>query len=75
MEVDKWSGEKFAATLRHEQLNSEYNLNFRQLLHVGYKVASEMGDRYLSALDKYEEVIAKNVIENLFERHIQKVFL
>ncbi|MCX6168149.1 MAG: tagaturonate epimerase family protein [Ignavibacteriales bacterium] len=73
-EVDNWTGEKYAATLRHNQSNEEYNLNFRQLLHVGYKVASEMGDRYLNALDKYEEVIAENVIQNLYERHIQKVF-
>lgn len=73
-EVDKWSGEKYASTLRHDQSNREYNLNFRQLLHVGYKVASEMGDRYLNALDKYENVIAKNVIENLYERHIKRIF-
>lgn len=74
-EVEKWNGENYAATLRHDQSKSEYNLNFRQLLHVGYKVASEMGDRYLNALDKYEEQIAENVIENLYERHIKKVFL
>jgi tagaturonate epimerase len=73
-EVDKWSGEKYAAALRHDQSNNEYNLNFRQLLHVGYKVAAEMGDRYLNALKKYEDTIAKNVIENLFERHIKKIF-
>ena len=74
-DVDKWSGEKYAATLRHDLSNEQYNLNFRQLLHVGYKVASEMGDRYLNALVKYEEVIAKNVVENLFDRHIKKIFL
>ena len=74
-EVDKWNGERYAAVLRHDQSNPYYNLNFRQLLHVGYKVASEMGDRYLIALTKYESIIAENVIENLFERHIKKVFL
>ncbi len=74
-DVDTWSGEKYASTLRHDQLNKDYNMNFRQLLHVGYKVAAEMGDRYLSALVKYEEVVAKNVIENLFDRHIKRVFM
>lgn len=73
-EVDNWSGEKYASTLRHDQSNKEYNLNFRQLLHVGYKVASELSDRYLNALDKYEKEITKNVIENLYERHITKIF-
>jgi tagaturonate epimerase len=72
--VDEWSGAKYAATLRHDLSNKDYNLHFRQLLHVGYKVASEMGDRYLNALEKYESVIAENVIENLYERHIQKIF-
>jgi tagaturonate epimerase len=74
-EVDKWTGEKYAAVLRHNQSNTEYNLNFRQLLHVGYKVAAEMGDRYLNALKKYEDIIAENVVENLFERHIKKIFM
>lgn len=74
-EVDKWKGIKYASTLRHDKLNNDYNLNFRQLLHVGYKVASEMGDRYLHALDQYKEIIAKNVIENLYERHIKSIFL
>ncbi|MCJ7552370.1 MAG: tagaturonate epimerase family protein [Ignavibacteriaceae bacterium] len=73
-QVDIWSGEKYASTLRHNKSNKEYNLNFRQLLHVGYKVASEMGDRYLNALDKYEDIIAKNVIENLYDRHIKKIY-
>lgn len=74
-EVDKWDGKKYAATLRHDQSCKDYNPNFRQLLHVGYKVAAEMGDRYLNALKKYEDIIAENVIENLFDRHIKKIFI
>lgn len=73
-EVDKWNEEKYASVLRHDQSNANYNPNFRQLLHVGYKVAAEMGERYLNALSKYEETIAKNVIENVFDRHIKKIF-
>ncbi|MDP4190536.1 MAG: tagaturonate epimerase family protein [Bacteroidota bacterium] len=71
--VDNWSGEKFASALRHDLSNSEYNLHFRQLLHVGYKIASEFNRKYLDALEKNENLIAKNVIENLFERHIKKI--
>ncbi|MFA7229483.1 MAG: tagaturonate epimerase family protein [Melioribacteraceae bacterium] len=73
-DVEKWTGERFSKTLRHDQSSVEYNLNFRQLLHVGYKVASELGDRYINALIQYEEIIEKNVIENLYERHIRKIF-
>jgi hypothetical protein len=34
-----------------------------------------MGDRYLSALEANEAVVARNVTTNLFDRHIRPVFL
>jgi hypothetical protein len=74
-EVNSWSGEKYANTLRHNQKHPDFNLQFRQLLHCGYKVAAEYGDTYFNALDKYKDVIAKNVTENIFERHIKPLFL
>jgi hypothetical protein len=43
-------------------------------MHVGYKVAAEMGRTYLDALEEHEEVIAKNVTENLWDRHLKKLF-
>ena len=55
--------------------DSEYNSSVRQLLHVGFKVAAKMGPRYLELLEANEAVIAKNVTENLFDRHIAPVFL
>ena len=73
--VSRWDGEAFAAALRHDPSCNRYNPNFRQLLHVGYKVAAEMGERYLSALEKHEDSIARNVTENILERHIEPVFL
>ena len=45
-EVEDWTGEKFGNTLRHIPGHPDYNSNFRQLIHVGYKVASEMGEKY-----------------------------
>ena len=74
-EVKDWNGKKYTDTLRHDLSNPDYNLNFRQLLHVGYKVAVEMGDRYYQALKDNEEIIAKNVSENIFERHLKPLFL
>jgi hypothetical protein len=72
--VETWDGPTYAATLRHDQSESRYNLHFRQLLHVGYKIAAEMGKRYTGGLDKYHDIIARNVTENLFDRHIKLVF-
>lgn len=73
--VAGWSGQDYACALRHDQSCNAYNPNFRQLLHVGYKVAAEMGDRYLNALKEFEDIIAKNVTENIFDRHLKRIFL
>ena len=74
-EVNTWTSEQFTGALRHDQSNPNYNQSFRQLLHVGFKVAAKMGPRYLQALEVNEAVVAKNVTTNLFERHIKPVFL
>ena len=75
VQVSTWTGEQFAAALRHDQGNKHYNPSFRQLLHVGFKVAAQMGDRYTNALEKFAPVIAWNVTENLFDRHLRRVFI
>ncbi len=72
--VEKWDGLTFASTLRHDLSSPLYNPSFRQLMHVGYKIAAEMGERYLVALRDNEKVIAKNVTENIFKRHIKPLF-
>lgn len=73
--VDCWSGEEYAAALRHVPSCPGFNRDLRQVLHVSYKVAAEMGERYLSLLCEFEEVIAANVTENIFDRHIARIFL
>lgn len=74
-EVNGWSSEQYTSALRHDQSCPAFNLHFRQLLHVGYKVAAEMGDRYLGALERYEEIVGRNVGGNIFERHLKPLFL
>jgi len=74
-DVRGWSSEQYTAALRHVPGAAAYNPSLRQLLHVGFKVAAKMGDRYLHLLEANEAVIAKNVTENLFDRHIAPVFL
>ena len=74
-QVDTWDGQSFASALRHDQSCEQYNPNFRQLLHVAYKIAAEMGTRFSDALDRHEAVIAQNVAENIYERHIRPVFI
>ncbi len=73
--VNKWSADKFCATLRHNQADPNYNLHFRQMLHVAFRIAAEMGDRYYDALEEFEPTIQQNVSENIFDRHLKLVFL
>ena len=74
-EVAGWTSEQYASTVRHDQRNPLFNPHVRQLLHVGYKVAAKMGERYTRMLDACEESISRNVTENLFDRHIEPLFL
>lgn len=73
-EVYFWDGPRFASSLRHDLECPDYNLHVRQLLHVGYKIAADMGDRFLDALVENEIEISKHVMENLWERHIRRLF-
>ncbi len=73
-EVNGWSSEKYANTLRHIPGHPDYNANFRQLIHVAYKVAAEMGTSYTSLLEKYEDVIGTCVEENIYDRHLRRLF-
>ncbi len=73
-EVNAWTGEKFGNTLRHIPGHPDYNLNFRQLIHVGYKVASEMGEKYTGLLEKYADVVGGCVEENIYDRHLRRLF-
>ncbi|HUX38728.1 MAG TPA: tagaturonate epimerase family protein [Rectinemataceae bacterium] len=69
--VESWDGPAFAAALRHDRTNPRYDRGFRQLLHVGYKVASEAGSRFLSAIEEHRESVSRNVTTNLLERHLR----
>lgn len=74
-EVNGWSSDQYTSALRHDPNNPAYNSSFRQLLHVGFKIAAKMGPRYIEALEANEAVVAENVTANLWERHIKPVFL
>lgn len=72
--VDSWSGDKFANTLRHIENCPDYNANFRQLIHVSFKVAAEFGAEYYKALEQNELIVAEQVIENIYSRHLLLMF-
>ena len=73
--VDQWSAKQFAEALIHNQQCVAYNPDFRQLIHVGYKIAVELGDSYTNALVKYRSTIENNVKNNILNRHLKLLFL
>lgn len=74
-EFNTCTSEQYVKALRHDPSCPGFNVNLRQLLHIGYRIAAELGDVYLNALRKNEEMVTGNVTENLFERHIRPLFL
>jgi len=73
--VEGWTSEQFVGALRHDPQNRAYNPHLRQLMHVGYKIAAKMGDRYLEALKQNEAYVSRNVTDNLYERHLKPRFV
>jgi len=74
-DVKRWSSEEFVGALRHDPANPAFNPSLRQLVHVGFKVAAQMGERYLAMLKTCEAAISRNVTANLFERHLKPLFV
>lgn len=73
-EVEKWDAETYARTMRHNQSDPLYNPSFRQLIHVSYKIAAELGAEFYPALEKHTDVIGREITANLCERHIKRLF-
>lgn len=74
-EVESWSGTRFAAALRHIPTNPAFNPHMRQLLHVSFKVAASAGPRYTDLLEAHADVVAREVTENIYVRHMRPLFV
>ena len=74
-EVTQWSSEQWVSALAHNCQNPNFNPHLRQLLHVGYKIAAEMGTLYLDALRRHKNYIGAKVTANLYENHLRPLFV
>jgi tagaturonate epimerase len=72
--VASWSAEEYANVLRHVESSPGYNPHFRQLIHIAFKVAAEIGDHFLQTVKANEATVSRNVTENLWQRHIRPIF-
>lgn len=74
-QVNSWSASDYVDALRHNQSSPRYNLHFRQLIHVSFRIAAEMGERYKALLQEYRPVIEANVTLNILQRHVVPLFI
>ncbi|MGA2451183.1 MAG: tagaturonate epimerase family protein [Polyangiaceae bacterium] len=74
-DVSKWTSDEFVRRLRHDPACPDYSIHVRQLVHVSFKIAAEMGEDYRGALAAAREPAAECVAENLLERHIRPLFM
>jgi hypothetical protein len=73
-EVSHWKSSHFARTLIHDQNCRDFNPHFRQLIHISYRAAAEMGKEFMDALDYYRDPIEEQVYTNLIDRHLRRLF-
>jgi len=73
--VNTWTGPQLASAIRHIPSHPGFNANIRQLLHVSFKLAAKAGARYTDLLKANEVIVAKNVTENLYDRHLKPLFI
>lgn len=73
-ELGSWDGPRLAAAIRHVPSRPEFNPHVRQLLHVSFKVAAKHGSRYTDLLVANRDVVARQVGENILERHLRPLF-
>jgi hypothetical protein len=74
-EVKTWSGARLASALRHIPSHPDFNAHVRQLLHVSFKLAAKAGTRYTDLLKANEAIVAKQVTENIYDRHMVPLFI
>ena len=73
-QIASWDGNQYARALRHNQQDPLYNPDFRQLVHVSYKIAAELAPEFYAALERNADVVAEQVKENIMDRHIARLF-
>jgi hypothetical protein len=75
VDVERWTPTEFVSHLRHDPACPIYSVHMRQLVHIAFKIAAEMGQRFRHALEASREATGALVTDNLFERHIRPLFI
>jgi hypothetical protein len=73
-EVRSWDSARYLGALVHDPSCPHYDPQFRQFLHVSFKVAAEIGAPYHQALDGHRAIVGRRVKNNLLDKHIKPLF-
>jgi len=72
--VRGWSSQEFVSALNHDASCPKYDRQFRQFIHVVFKVAAGMGTRDTDALKSNSGIVGRRVHDNLLKKHIEPLF-
>jgi hypothetical protein len=73
--IKNWDGQQFYDAIAHNQTNPAYNPDLRQMMHVAYKIAAELGSEFKNAVRKNDPIIGPLVTRNIYTNHIEPIFL
>lgn len=73
-ETNNWTSEQFVNALIHIPNNNNLNINMRQLIHVGYKLAADRIEEFNALLEENAEIVGNCVYENIYDRHLKRLF-
>jgi hypothetical protein len=60
---------------RHIPTHPDYNPHIRQLLCVSFKLSAKARNRYLDLLQAKEEIVARQLTENIYSRHLKPLLV
>jgi hypothetical protein len=69
------TAQDYVQMLEHDQGCPRFNIHFRQLVHISFRIAAERRAQYLPLLQAHRERIEACVGNNILKRHIQPLFL
>jgi tagaturonate epimerase len=72
--VSEWLPDEFASALTNDSGCRFYNPSMRQLFHVAYKLAALRSGEFTMLLEANRNSIEKRVFDNIFNRHIGRLF-
>ena len=74
-QVDGWNAAEYVGALQHDQACPRFSVNFRQMVHISFRLAAEKLPQYLALLEANRATIEAHVTSNLLQRHMEPLFL